>query len=358
MYLLFVNILRNLWEETSLKRKQLTGVLLVIFMLFSVFTLSTNAEREGYYYVRAEIPENQINKKNSYFDLLVEPGQSQTIQISIFNTSDEDIVVNVSVNNAATNTNGTIMYTTQGIKDESADLSIEEIVHVKEKQFMLSGNDSTIIEIDIMLPEKEFLGTILGGIVIQASQIGVEEEAKENTIEIKNKLTYVVGLQLRQNLDKKIIPNINYLGTKAVLHDISSAVGIQVQNSEAMIMKNVVVNAEIYKKNSTKLLHEYHNTAVEIAPNSSFDIAVVWGNERLQAGEYRLKLQIQFEEYEWHWDEEFVIETDSIKEINEQAINIDRSIPKWVYYGIAVIVLMILLLLAFLLGRVSKTKKK
>lgn len=339
-------------------KKKLIGLLIAIFILLNIFMINTSAANESYFNVRAEIPENQINQNNSYFDLLVEPGQEQTLIVTVNNTSNEPIEVTVDVNNAATNTNGTIMYTTHGIKDESMKVSIEDIARVEENQFVLAAHESKAVEIKLNLPEQEFKVTILGGVVVQAiPESHKNTEDQEDGIQIQNRLTYVVGLQLRQDLETEVQPNMNYLGTEAIQHDISSAVGIHLQNSEAVIMKNVQVDAEIYKSNSQTILHEYHNGVVEIAPNSAFDVAVVWGNEKLQPGTYRLKLRIQFEEHIWEWDEEFVIEAEDADNSNEGAINIDHSLPNWIYYVIGGLSLLILLFLVFLLGRRSKEKE-
>ena len=340
-------------------KKKLRKILLIVFLLFPHFIIPVTADKEGYYYIKAEIPENQVDRNKSYFDLLVEPGQIQTLYVQVLNISNKAIEVVASINNAATNTNGTIMYTVHGIKDDSMVFSIEDIATIKESKFILDANSSTFLEIELNVPIEAFQGTILGGICVQAEYVEKEEVVNNSSsIQIENKLTYVIGLQLREDLSTTVIPNINYLSTKPLLHNISSAVGIRIQNSEPIIMKGVIVEAEIYKANSDKVLYQFHGNAVEIAPNSAFDIAVVWGNERLQAGTYRLKLRVQYEKHQWTWEEEFIIERDKIGEINEQAVNIDRSFPTWIYYLLGIIICLIIVVLAFILGQKSAGKKR
>lgn len=43
------------------------------------------------YSVKANIPENQINKNLTYFDLRINPGSQQTISLTVQNTSTEEI---------------------------------------------------------------------------------------------------------------------------------------------------------------------------------------------------------------------------------------------------------------------------
>jgi len=340
-------------------KRKLRGLLLSVSLLFVISALHIQAETESKYFVRAELPENQVNKNNSYFDLLVEPGTQQTIVVHVFNTSNEAIVVNAMITNAATNTNGTIMYTTKGIHDASMAISVEDVAELKENTVLVEAQSSNIFEIVLTLPDKKFKGVLLGGIVIEAEDSGNDVISdKQNSIKIENKLTYVIGLKLQEDLDTVVVPNINYLGTEELLYDISSAVGIHLQNSEAIIMKGVQVDAEIYRGGTKKLLYEYHNNAVEIAPNSAFDIAVIWGNEKLKEGTYHLKLRVEFEDYVWEWNEDFEIDGKKANIINSEAINIKFVMPSWVYYGIGTLIAIILFLAAFLLGRVSKKKRK
>lgn len=45
------------------------------------------------YYVRAVLPDNQISNNLSYFDLRMQPGQSQTLEVEVVNESDKVITV-------------------------------------------------------------------------------------------------------------------------------------------------------------------------------------------------------------------------------------------------------------------------
>ena len=60
------------------------------------------------YSVKANIPENQINKTLTYFDLKMEPNQRQDITLTVSNSSDEKATILISPNVAMTNQNGVI----------------------------------------------------------------------------------------------------------------------------------------------------------------------------------------------------------------------------------------------------------
>lgn len=62
--------------------------------------------------VTAVIPENQIDKNQTYFDLKMQPGQKQTIQVQMKNDTNKEVVVESFANTAITNSNGITDYST------------------------------------------------------------------------------------------------------------------------------------------------------------------------------------------------------------------------------------------------------
>ncbi|EOH63151.1 WxL protein peptidoglycan domain-containing protein [Enterococcus mundtii] len=80
-------------------------ILIICFMFAFCFPLVTEAETESEvgFHIKAIIPENQADKKLTYFDLQLEPGQKQTIKFLIENTSNEESTYQVAVNQAYTN---------------------------------------------------------------------------------------------------------------------------------------------------------------------------------------------------------------------------------------------------------------
>lgn len=55
------------------------------------------------YSIKANIPENQINKTITYFDLKMEPNQNQGISLTVNNSSDKKTTLLISPNVAITN---------------------------------------------------------------------------------------------------------------------------------------------------------------------------------------------------------------------------------------------------------------
>ncbi|MDQ0363292.1 DUF916 and DUF3324 domain-containing protein [Breznakia pachnodae] len=330
-------------------------ILSMLIVSFGIAVTSAYAQSETpvTFSVSAIIPENQIDKNLSYFDLKMEPEMTQTIQIVITNNSNEEITSNIQINAASTGTNGVIAYSEHGIQDKSMEYSIEDIAEVATPEVVIPANKSTTVDIKLTMPKESFDGVILGGVYVTAESNIENEEVNENGFEIENKIAYALGLKLTEN-EKQVEPNMNLKSIEPSLEAMRTAMNIKLQNSEPIIMKNVMIDAQIYKKGENEVLHSAKTTTAEIAPNSSFDFVVDWENTKIEPGQYRLKMRIEYEDHYWEWDEEFEIKDDKASSVNDDAINIEDEFPIWIIIIIGAGILSLLLYLAFIFGKRSK----
>lgn len=76
-------------------KKSFLSLLFIIPLLVtcSNFTEAQAAEGDVGYSVQAHIPANQIDKRQTYFDLKMQPKQKQTVNIDVMNSSNEEIQV-------------------------------------------------------------------------------------------------------------------------------------------------------------------------------------------------------------------------------------------------------------------------
>ncbi len=82
-------------------------------MLFGWIGVEAHAS-EFNFAVTPTIPENQVDKSKTYFDLKMAPGAKQTVEIQLRNDTDEDITIENTVNSATTNLNGVVEYRQTG----------------------------------------------------------------------------------------------------------------------------------------------------------------------------------------------------------------------------------------------------
>ncbi|MBK3913627.1 DUF916 and DUF3324 domain-containing protein [Listeria ivanovii] len=338
-------------------KKFFFSLFLIVPLLFGLFPVSQVSAAEGDvgYFVQAKIPTNQIDKKQTYFDLKMKPKQKQTVEIDVKNNSNEEIQVEASVNYASTNRTGTIDYTKNDTseQDESLKYSLPQIAKIADDQKLLTipVNGTETVQVTIEMPKDTVDGVVLGA--VQFKKKATEGTRKAKGVSIKNEYSYVVGMQLTET-DKQVLPNINLISIKPSLVNYRTAIVAKLQNDQPVIINGLSIDAKIYEQDSTKVLHQTKKSNMTMAPNSSFDFAIDWENKPLEKGEYRLKMTATDGENTWKWDQKFTIDEKG-QDLNKEAVNIEKS-NMWLYVGIAAGIFLGLVVIILIIVRRRKKR--
>lgn len=337
--------------------KKLISILVVCLLGVQHMPITGHAENMAYS-VKANIPENQINKTLTYFDLKMEPNQRQEITLTVNNSSDEKMTILISPNVAITNQNGVIDYSKTNVKADSTLKNPLTSIISKEQEVTLEARESKKVPFTIQMPEEEFDGLILGGFYISKKEDESNTKEKEKNVQIKNKYSYVIGLQLRENTNE-IKPVIILNDIKPTLLNYRTAVTANLQNTEATIIKGLTINAKVMEKGSSKILHETNKKDFSMAPNSNFDFPINWNNQSLDAGTYMLQLVAQSGEEQWRFEKEFKISGKDSNKLNKEAIELEKNELNWILIIGLVLGMAILLMLVtgFLIYRHKKKKR-
>ncbi|RKQ31520.1 DUF916 and DUF3324 domain-containing protein [Oceanobacillus halophilus] len=299
-----------------MKLLKLFLVILLVFLFSIEEATAATGERVGYS-IRAIIPENQIDKKQTYFDLWMEPEQEQEIFVDIFNSSNEDAEFSVQVTNATTNRNGLIDYSNvDAIADDSLAYPMTDIAAVRDEVIHVPAGKSRTFPITLVMPKEEFDGIILGGIHVEKV---MEEEADDTQgVQLKNKYAYVLGLQLRET-DTEMEPNLHLKDVRPDLVNYRTAIIATIQNSEPVIVNNLNVTATVHDSSGEEL-KTVQAENYRMAPNSTMDFPIDWDNKGFDPGLYSLTIQASAEHQEWEWEESFEIKSEEVEELNDQAV--------------------------------------
>ncbi len=331
-------------------KKQLFILLSIPILLLSLSHSAFASELN--FSVSAVIPDNQVDTKQSYFDLNMKPNQEQTLEITMRNDTKEDVVIETNVNTAMTNNNGVIDYSqTEFERDPSLEVDMVDLVDY-EKEVTVKANSSMTYPIKVKMPEEEISGILLGGIHFQEKE---EEKPEDEKAQIENKFAYVIGLKMAMN-DIEVEPSLELNEVKATQLNYRNAVTANIQNTEPTIISPLEIEAKVFKEKGKDPLFTSENKDVGMAPNSNFDYAINWDNQEFKAGKYRLELTAKSEDDEWSWEEFFTIESDEAKELNEQAVEIEKDYTMWYIIG-GIVLLLILLGFVYWLGTRKKSTK-
>ncbi|EOH97515.1 DUF916 and DUF3324 domain-containing protein [Enterococcus pallens] len=344
-------------------------------LLVSVFagTIPTFAS-EFSFAVTPVIPENQIDKTKTYFDLKMAPDQKEQVNVELRNDTDRNVKVDVTVNSATTNSNVIVEYGKNKIApDKSLKYNLKDYVKAPN-QVTINAHSTLQVPFDLTMPKEQFDGLMAGGITFKEAK---DEKTTENTSEqkglaIENEYSYVVALLMRQNTTK-VTPQMALNTVKPSQLNARNVIVSNLQNSKATYINQVAIDAEITKKGDSTVLYSEHHDGLQIAPNSQFDFPVHLNGKPLEAGKYHIKLVVngdknaegqyirgkdkdnQAEHYtnQWVFDKDFTIDGQVARKLNDKDVTIKKDYT-WLYILIGILLLLLVLFIIWLIWRKKK----
>lgn len=317
--------------------------------------------------VKAILPDNQINKENSFFDLRMTPGQEQTVEVEINNVIDKEIELHTFVSAAGTNVNGVIDYpqpTKETKYDESLKYPLPTLVSLAET-VKVPAKATIKVPVTIKMPNESYDGMIVGGISFYQKEEEDDQEKQTSGMGVKNKFMYRLGMKLVET-DTAVEPDLKLLGVKAGQVNYRNAVMANLQNPEAEVLNGLKLEAQVFQKGSNTPIFAAGKDNMKVAPNSNFDYPVYLGKKAFKAGKYTLKLVATADnDKKWEFSKDFEITQKEAEKYNEESsIQLDYETDwiKWAIIGgmilVAVIVVIVVIVLMINRGRKRKKEKR
>ncbi|WP_430602835.1 hypothetical protein IGJ02_000144 [Enterococcus sp. DIV0724b] len=341
--------------------KQSIFFILYISCLAFIIPQTTYAKEEspgiGYSYKIIK-PKNQVGSAG-YFDLRMTPEQKQTVEVELYNMTDKELSVDMSINSAKTNSNGVIEYGPTKIEnDPSLKYDIKDIVKVPEK-VSLAPKETKRVAVEIAMPKEKYDGYISGGIYLQKSETEEEKKAAAATKGVVNKYVFIIGMLLSES-DTTLQPNLSFNKISAGLTNYRNAFLVNFSNTKATYVEGMTVDTQILKKGSDEVLYETKKENYRMAPNSSMTFPVQLNGESFVAGDYVGHILVTAGDKKWEWQEEFNITKENADKYNEEDVSLiqDRGINWKIIAAITGGILASLLGIYLLVNRLSNKKNK
>lgn len=301
------------------------------------------------------IPDFQVDKEKTYFDIKVNKGEEQELEVTLKNHTKKAVIVETTFNRATTNVNGIVEYGKGKFKEDSSLIhNIEDIVTVDKPEVKIEPNVDQVVKLKIKAPKEDFPGILASGITFKEKSED-EETEKGQGMAIKNEYAYVIALVMHGNVEQKDIPSELLLNrVEAGQVNVRNVIFANLQNPKAKYLNKLAIEAKIYKKNSDKVVYSNEKEQLQMAPNSNFDYPIHLEGKKLEAGKYTLKLHATSKDDEWNLEKDFTITKEEAKKYNKQDVTIKEDYTWWYVAG-GIIALLLLQLIIFLI--VSKRKK-
>ncbi|MCI1986106.1 MAG: DUF916 and DUF3324 domain-containing protein [Lactobacillus sp.] len=297
------------------------------------------AEEPGQFTLTPQLPSNQNPKTSGYFDLLVKPGQTQTLTVQLTNSSDQPGKFQVWANPGLTSDNGAIDYSQRHRNaDAGAPLAFRQIATLPQHVYTVGANSHVAIPLTLKLPNKQFRGRVLGALNVVQVGKGAATTTSGNTV-IRNKVGYSLAVVLQQSREP-VAPQLT--GGKARPKAVNHWPTIQLtfHNPAATIIPGLTLQTRVTRQQKTYLKHT--SSDYQVAPNSSFHLNLDLNGQPLRPGKYTVETTASSGKFfKRHFRSQFTVTRPQADAINRNTV-VKASGPN--YWMIAAIVAVILTL--------------
>lgn len=328
------------------------GALIVSFVCFTPFTSAS----EFNFGVDTVIPDNQIDKQKSYFNLKMKPNQNQTLTIQLKNDTEDDVVIEAEIHSATTNINGVVEYGFVKTKrDSSLPYDLGELI-VTDKEITIPAKGKKDLHLDVSMPEEEFKGILAGGITLTEKEEDSENAEEDNKgLSIVNKYAYVIGITLQVN-DETVKQDLKLNDVKAGQVNARNVINANLQNPTSTYLNRFEVDAVITQKGNEKELFKSTKQDMQMAPNSNFNYPISLNGEKLKGGIYTLYLKAESSEESWEFTKDFTIDAKEAKELNDKDVSVKE--PNYIWYIMDLIFILLAGLLWFIVWKRKQKNEK
>lgn len=285
-------------------KKFLLSIFIVLFILMSPGNYQFIQASYG---VQAILPENQVSQA-SYFDIELTPGETQILEVNVFNEFDEEITVLIEAHPGVTNVNGLVVYDgSLDIASSTNEIDFYTVVEVLDKELTIPANSETIAQIEVTAPDSSFDGEIGGGL-----NFSLKPDEEEETAGIGHTFGYVTGLYIVEE------GNDNEAESEVVLNDASylmyygdPSVQLDFENLQPLFMSDLEFEARVYSEDNTdEPVFTDTISALDIAPSYEFSLIVSSEEEKLDEGEYRVEISMKNDDYNNTFEKVFTVSHD------------------------------------------------
>ncbi|MDK1725978.1 DUF916 and DUF3324 domain-containing protein [Dellaglioa algida] len=307
--------------------------------------------------VTANIPDNQIDKRQTFFNLKMKPNQKQDITVTLKNATSKDVVVMAEANSAMTNDNGVVEYSQVKPKlDKTMTNPLSSIVK-SDTEVTVPAKKSVVHTFHITMPAKQYDGEIDGGLYFYEKIDKDSESKSKSNVQIKNRYAFVIGTTLTET-ESVVKPDMKLLGIEPGSVNFRNTLKVNLQNPTMTPIRNLKVDGKVYSRNGSKVLFASTTSNMTLAPNTNFNYGIFWNNQPFAPGKYRLEMTATSGANKWKWNENFTIDGAAADKLNKKAVNLEHDYTMWYILAGVLLILLVLLIIWFLARRRNKKDKE
>lgn len=355
------------------------SVLSLVLIILSMFLPIADVQASEFSFnVDPIFPENQRKDQLGYYDIILEPGGTQKLEVDLSNATDEEVKVKVGITSAKTNDNGVVEYSPNDLPlHVSQKNDLEKLVDYKQ-EVTLAPKSKNRYSFTVKMPQEEFPGIIAGGISFQEADSAEKEKKDSNGMAIENKFNFAVAVLMRQSEGISGTGDLVLQKAEANQRNVRNVIRGYFSNDKPFYINNLAIDAGIYKEKDGKPIYSEKAENMQMAPNSGFWYNIPLDGEKLEAGEYLYKGTAygikdkngeftfgkdsegnpQKYQQKWEFEKKFKITQEAAKSYNKKDVDVLETTPNntWIYYLLGVIILLLIITILILIRRKDKKK--
>jgi len=340
------------------KRLSVFGLVLLAGLLSGWGRLASqaaNVTNNVGFSVAAKLPKNQLNKKNSFYDLKLKPGQTETLKATIYNSTNRDIRVRMAIHTAWTNSAGTIDYTNVPKSfDASLQTPMSKISQLQgAKTITVAADSKKLVTTKVKVPESVSDGVILGGWFFKRVDHKVTSAVKDAN-NIRSAYAYVIGM--KYTVGKVPAPNLVLGKVNAGTYNYHRGIIVNLRNPMAVIVPNLKMDTTVTTLSDGKVVKHLKQSDVQMAPNTVFHYPMLVGETKLQPGRYHLHMVVKNSAHRWVFDRDFTVTKAAAKQAN-MAAGDRQNMNVWLLVALGALGMLLLVLLIWLIIYLVKRRR-
>lgn len=314
-------------------------------------------ELPGQFGVKAILPENQIDQNISYFNLLVKPNQSQTLEVELQNLANKERTFDISINPAVTSDGGTIDYSQKNAKlDNSVPFDIRKYITLNQSSVKIRANSTLKVPINISMPDKKFKGRILAGFTVKPKEDDIKpSKEKKSETQIINRLAYSIAISLQQNKEK-IAPDLKLLNASAKDFNSLPYIALSFQNPSGTIINDLIFETKLY--HDGKLFIENTSNPFLVAPTSNFNLRLDLDGHKVSSGSYDVVVHAKSKENSWTFNKKFTVSEKNANKVNNNTVYAEKGMDWKLLTIIILLVALSIITILYIYKKLNKSKKE
>ncbi|KLI76727.1 MULTISPECIES: DUF916 and DUF3324 domain-containing protein [Lacticaseibacillus] len=272
-------------------------LLLFLFMVFIWPLRVVNAAVAPKFTVTPILPANQRQTVTGYFDLQIQPGQQEDLQLRIANQTDETQTYTLAANPAYTTNSGMIAFDQSRPSLDQNAIRLNTLIKGPASATIAAGSNQ-VVTYHLQSPSTHFIGIISGGFYI-LQKGGTAATSSTSGVRFTDQFAIGIPLILRQDLKTPNPPMLELTKASIGTANHYPVVNANIHNPSSNQFGEIATDYKLFPTGGNKAVLTGHFAGLAVAPHSRFTQSIPLNGKQLQAGSYTLKWTAKSGSYTW-----------------------------------------------------------